>query len=113
DAQIVFGALQKAFAPTPLSMISSTSFQSDMLARCNVSVFNPPQSVANAAPTIATPASASPLQVSGATAAVAVLGADDSGEAMLTYTWAATGPALVTFSPNGSNAAKLATAMFS
>jgi hypothetical protein len=41
-----------------------------------------------------------------------VLGADDGGEANLTYTWVATGPAAVLFSANGTNAAKNTTATF-
>jgi hypothetical protein len=69
---------------------------------------------ANAAPTIATAASASPNPVTGKTATLSVLGADDGGEANLTYTWATTGtpPAAVTFSANGTNAAKASTATF-
>jgi hypothetical protein len=45
---------------------------------------------------------------------LSVLGADDGGEAGLTYTWAATGtpPAPVSFSANGTNAAKNTTATF-
>ena len=43
-----------------------------------------------------------------------MLGADDAGEAALTYTWSTTGtpPAPVTFSVNGNNAAKNTTATF-
>jgi len=69
---------------------------------------------ANGAPTIATPAAASPSPVTGSTTALSVLGADDGGEANLTYTWATTGtpPAAVTFSANGTNAAKASTATF-
>ena len=69
----------------------------------------------NAAPTIATAATANPSPVTGTTAALSVLGADDGGEANLTYTWATTGtpPAAVTFSANGTNAAKATTATFS
>ena len=68
----------------------------------------------NAAPTIATAAAASPTPVSGSTTAVSVLGADDQGEANLVYTWTTTGtpPAAVTFSANGTNAAKASTATF-
>jgi hypothetical protein len=52
--------------------------------------------------------------VTGATASVSVLGADDGGEATLLYTWSmVSGPAAVSFSANGSNAAKNATATFS
>jgi malectin (di-glucose binding ER protein)/Big-like domain-containing protein/PKD domain-containing protein len=69
----------------------------------------------NAAPTVATAASASPNPSSGTSSALSVLGADDGGEGNLTYTWASTGspPASVAFSPNASNAAKRATATFS
>ena len=66
----------------------------------------------NAAPTVATPASASPNPVTSSTTNLSVLGADDGGEASLTYTWSATGPAAVTYSLNGTNAAKNATATF-
>ena len=71
--------------------------------------------VANQAPTVATAASATPSPVTGTTCNLSVLGADDAGESNLTYTWAATGtpPAAVTFSLNGSNAAKNTTATFS
>jgi hypothetical protein len=69
----------------------------------------------NNPPTVATPASASPNPVSGKTTALSVLGADDGGEANLVYTWStgATPPAPVTFSINGTNAAKYTTATFS
>jgi hypothetical protein len=45
---------------------------------------------------------------------VSVLGADNGGEANLTYTWSTTGtpPAAVTFSASGTNAAKNSTATF-
>jgi beta-galactosidase len=69
----------------------------------------------NAAPTVATAASATPNPSTGTTSALKALGADDGGEANLTYTWAAVGtpPATVAFSPNASNAAKNTTATFS
>ncbi len=66
----------------------------------------------NQAPTVATPASASPNPLTGKTTNLSVLGADDGGEANLRYTWTSTGPAAVTFSANGSNAAKNVTATF-
>ena len=46
--------------------------------------------------------------MTGTTTNLSVLGADDGGEANLTYTWATTGnpPAAVTFSANGTNAAR-------
>ncbi len=66
----------------------------------------------NPAPTVATAATATPSPVSGNTTALSVLGADDSGEAALNYTWSATGPTTVAFSANGTNLAKNATATF-
>ncbi|OAI48663.1 hypothetical protein AYO44_06785 [Planctomycetaceae bacterium SCGC AG-212-F19] len=68
----------------------------------------------NTAPTVATAASASPSPVTAKTTNLSVLGADNGGEAALTYTWATTGtpPAAVTFSANGTNAAKNTTATF-
>ncbi len=72
--------------------------------------------VTNLAPTVATPAAASPSPVTGTTTALSVLGADDAGQANLTYTWAATtlpaGAAAPTYSVNGTNAAKNTTATF-
>ena len=65
-------------------------------------------------PTIAQAAAATPNPVTGTTTNLSVLGADNGGEANLTYTWATTGtpPAAVTFSPNGTNAAKNTVATF-
>lgn len=68
----------------------------------------------NQAPTIASAATANPNPVTGTTSSLSVLGADDAGEGNLTYTWATTGtpPAPVSFSANGTNAAKSTTATF-
>ena len=64
-------------------------------------------------PTIAMPAAASPATVTTTTTALSVLGADDNGEAALTYTWALkSGPAAVSFSTNASHAARATTATF-
>jgi autotransporter-associated beta strand protein len=69
-------------------------------------------------PTVATPAAASPETVTGTTAALSVLGADAAGESTLTYTWATTGtppgypPGAVSFSANGTQAARNTTATF-
>lgn len=72
------------------------------------------QTTSNAAPTIATVASATPNPVTASTTTLSVLGADDNSEANLTYNWATSGtvPAPVTFSANGTNAAKVITATF-
>ena len=68
----------------------------------------------NAPPSVVTAASAAPSPVTGTTTVLSVLGDDDGGEASLTYTWSTTGipPAGVTFSANGSNAAKNTVATF-
>ena len=52
--------------------------------------------------------------MTGTTTALSVLGADDGGEANLTYTWTTMGtpPAPVSFSVNGTNVAKNAAASF-
>src|SRR5207244_13275878 len=77
---------------------------------CSASSAPPPYLV----PTIATAAAASPNPVTtGTTTDLSVLGADDAGEANLTYTWAVTaGPPGTMFSANGTNAAKNSTATF-
>src|SRR5712671_4721507 len=70
----------------------------------------------NTPPTVAVAASATPAAVTGSTTALAARGADDGGEAALTYTWApasgSTPPGAVAFSPNGTNAASSSTATF-
>jgi regulation of enolase protein 1 (concanavalin A-like superfamily) len=71
--------------------------------------------LAGSPPTVAVPASANPDVVSGATTILSVLGASEDSEPSLTYTWSTTGtpPAPVTFSSNGTNAAKTTTATLS
>lgn len=70
----------------------------------------------NAAPTIATAASASPTTVTGTSSAVSVRGADDTGESRLVYTWSTVSGPAVTFTvpggANGTNAARDAIALF-
>jgi len=61
-------------------------------------------------PTVATPAAASPNPVTGTTTHLSVLGADVTGESNLTYTWSPL--AGVSYSANGTNAAKNMTASF-
>lgn len=68
------------------------------------------------APTVATPASALPNPTLNKATVLSVLGADDLGEAALTYTWAINGtqPGTVTFgATNGTNAGKSLSATFS
>ena len=66
------------------------------------------------APTVKNPAAATPNPINALTTNLSVLGADNGGEAGLTYTWAAIGspPAPVNFSANGTNAAKNVAATF-
>jgi hypothetical protein len=69
----------------------------------------------NQPPTVARPAAASPNPVTGTFTRLSVLGADDGGEANLTYTWqaiAAPSGAHPVFSANGTNAAKNAVVAF-
>ena len=67
-------------------------------------------------PTVATPAAVTLNPVTGITAALGVLGADDAGESNLTYTWSTTslpsGAGIPTFSDNGTNTAKNTTVTF-
>jgi hypothetical protein len=68
------------------------------------------------APSISTPASASPTPVAGTSTVLSVLGADDTGESSLSYTWSVvatpSGAALPNFSSNGNNSSKTTTANF-
>ncbi|MGH7214428.1 MAG: carbohydrate-binding protein, partial [Tepidisphaeraceae bacterium] len=70
----------------------------------------------NPAPTVATPAAASPSPVTGATTNLSVLGADNGGEANLAYTWSVvvkpSGAIDPTYNRNGTNTAKTALATF-
>lgn len=70
--------------------------------------------VVNQAPTIATAAAGTPNPTVATTTTLSALGADDGGEANLTYTWQTTGtpPAPVIYSVTGTNAAKSTSAIF-
>ncbi|HEX8522538.1 MAG TPA: PA14 domain-containing protein [Tepidisphaeraceae bacterium] len=67
----------------------------------------------NNPPTVVNPAAAG-LVINGKTVNLSALGADDGGEANLTYSWRAVGavPGQVSWSKNGSNAAKNTQATF-
>jgi hypothetical protein len=78
-----------------------------------------PSMAANAAPTVATPASASPSPALGKTTVLSVLGADDGGQAALVYKWRTTGFVAAEVklsvdydSTNGTNSASSTTATF-
>ena len=68
----------------------------------------------NMPPTVSVAAAANPSPVTAKTTSLTVLGTDDMGESPLLYTWTASGtpPAAVTFSANGTNAAKNTVATF-
>lgn len=104
---VAYGTMPPTFSTSPLGGAYHWSFYA------TIGTDGPSQPV-NQAPTIATAAAANPSSVSSSTTALSALGADDAGEASLRYTWAASGnpPAAVTFSPNGTNAAKSSTATF-
>jgi hypothetical protein len=69
--------------------------------------------VNNAVPTVTMTAAALPNPVTGTTTNLSVLADDDGGVVNLTYTWSAAGPAPVSYSVNGANAAKNTVATFS
>jgi len=73
--------------------------------------------IQSTAPSVATAAACTPNPVTGTTANLSVLGADDGGESNLTYTWRVTNhpptAAAPSFSINGANAAKNTTVTFS
>jgi hypothetical protein len=75
------------------------------------------QVAGNQPPTIAVAGSASPAQVSGVTANLSVLGADDGGQSNLSYDWSAIalppGANSPTFSATGTNTAQNTTVTFS
>ena len=92
----------------PDTAVRTIAFQvSDGLAASNLITRTITLSSTNRPPTVATVATVV-LDAAGKTATLAVLGADDEGEANLIYTWSTTGasPTGVTFSQNRSNAAK-------
>ena len=62
--------------------------------------------------TVATPAAAAPVPVTGVSVGLSVLGQEGGGDGGLTYTWTSSGPAGVAFSDNADNGAKNVTATF-
>jgi len=93
------------------SVLVGLSANSNSTVSLNRSTFTD-VTVSNGPPSVATAAAASPAVVSGTSATLSVLGADDHAEANLNYTWSASGPAAVAFSANGTNAAKSTVATF-
>ena len=105
-----FGSVSSTGLYTAPAVVGSTTVMATFgNYRIETSVF-----VIIPVPTIVTAATANPNPGTGTTTALFVLGADIGGEASLTYTWSTTGkpPAPVTFSANGTNAAKNTTATF-
>jgi hypothetical protein len=80
------------------------------LAGGSAAIFlNPP---ADGALAVQTPAQASANPVTGTAVGLSVLGQKNGIDTGLTYTWTSTGPAAVSFSANGTNAAKATSAAF-
>jgi hypothetical protein len=79
-----------------------------------IEVLSGTQATNSSAPTVASPASATPNIVTSTGTSLSVLGSDDGGEANLIYDWGVTAlPAgSASFSPNHSNAAKNTTVTF-
>ena len=74
-----------------------------------------PPGSGNQPPSITTNAAATPSPVTGTSTALSVAASDDAPESALTYIWSYTGGSLLTpvsFSQNGTNAAKATTATF-
>jgi hypothetical protein len=63
--------------------------------------------------TVQTPAKAAANPVTSNSVALSVLGQENGSDSGLTYTWSSAGPASVSFTANGTNAAKNTTATFS
>jgi hypothetical protein len=108
----------KARDPALAQNIVGTVITSGAIYSHNISVITAQRErllrAAAAPPSIAVPATATPNPVTGTSTTLSVLGADDGGEANLTYTWTLTGtpPASVNFSANQTNAAKTTVATF-
>ncbi len=101
----------------PLGLPAGT-YSVAVIANGNASANTPltiPFTAGDVAPTVATPAAASPTGT-GTTTNLSVLGASANGESTLTYTWttvsAPSGASTPAFSANGTNAAKNITATF-
>jgi hypothetical protein len=99
-----YGVMPATFGTSTTTVVDHWSFYATLM----------PGGGGNAPPTVATPAAANPNPVPGTTTNLSVLGADDGGEAALVYSWAAVGnpPAAVSFSVNGTHAARATVATF-
>lgn len=110
-----FNAATRTFSGTPaagdVAATTITVTASDGSLSASDSFVLTVSAVANAVPVVAS-ASAAPATVAGTSTALSCSASDDGGEPNLSYTWSATGPAAVTYSRNGTNAAKSATATF-
>jgi hypothetical protein len=102
-----------AYAPLPSAFATQVVTEGDHFS-FYATLSSSASSAPNAAPTLAAPAGASPSVIGAKTTSLSVQGADDGGEGALTYTWAAISPpAPVSFSANGTNAAKSSVCTFS
>lgn len=90
--------------------LSYQNVSSVTLAPGTAAIFLYPTS--GSGPTVVTPATASSNPVAGVSVDLSVLGQENGSGTGLTYTWASTGPAAVTYSDNGDNTAQNTTATF-
>ncbi len=92
-----------AFVPATLAVTVSTT---------NLTGRDFSTTVVNVPPSVMTAASATPSPVTATTTQLSVLGADDSGEPSVIYSWNVVGSYPVSFSANATNAAKTSTVTF-
>ena len=108
-----FALTDPAFAGLAVASGSDTTIETTQFSQVAIA------SRRAGSPTMVLPASCpakvggSPTRIKDKKGIVGVLGADDGGEAALTYSWSATGPGKVQFADNGTNTAKSTTATFS
>ncbi|MGD0461713.1 MAG: hypothetical protein ABSB74_04415 [Tepidisphaeraceae bacterium] len=101
-----------AIAAMPTTANVGLAASADFNSQLTTATFNNVNETSG--PTVATPAAATPNPVTGTSTALSALGSENGSDTGLTYTWAATGPASVSYSgnTNGTDAAKNITANF-
>lgn len=97
--------------PTMQYLATANGQARPVVGALDIGAFEYGSAPVNQPPTVASAAHV--VSSTNTAVSLAVLGADDGGEANLKYTWAISGPAGVSFSVNASNAAKNTTATFS
>lgn len=99
--------------PTRAGYTFAPATRAVTVTTANLTAINFDTTVVNAPPTLAMGPTASAMTTTGTTVQLSALGADDGGEANLTYSWLAmSGGWPSSFSANGSNGAKNVTVTF-